>query len=95
MISQLVIDVASELGARRGLGFDDYTEAVRNLAAFEAFSPELLARLELPPGFRNVVIHEYVGIDLERAVRALDELEPVERFVSIVADLVESSEGGL
>jgi uncharacterized protein YutE (UPF0331/DUF86 family) len=95
MISQLVIDVASELGARRGLRFDDYTEAVRNLAAFEAFSPELLARLELLPGFRNVVIHEYVGIDLERAVRALDELEPVERFVSIVADLVESSEGSL
>ena len=33
IICQVVIDVASELSARRGLRFQDYTEAVRNLAA--------------------------------------------------------------
>jgi uncharacterized protein YutE (UPF0331/DUF86 family) len=42
----------------------------------------VLARL---PGFRNVLLHEYVGLDLERAVRALAELEPVRRFAAEVA----------
>ena len=32
MVAQLVIDIAGELSARRGDRFEDYTEAVRNLA---------------------------------------------------------------
>jgi uncharacterized protein YutE (UPF0331/DUF86 family) len=90
MVSQLVIDVAGELGARRGLRFEDYTEAVRNLSALGEFSPELVAQLEKLPGFRNVLIHEYVGIDLDRAVTALDELDPVESFVAVVVKMIAS-----
>ncbi len=86
-ICQLVIDVAGELSARRGDRFEDYTEAVRNLSRDERFSPDLVAELERLPGFRNVVIHEYVGLDLDRAVEALDRLEPIERFLKIVSDI--------
>jgi uncharacterized protein YutE (UPF0331/DUF86 family) len=92
MVTQLVIDIAGELGAARGLRFDDYTEAVRNLAALDGFSPELVRQLERLPGFRNVVIHEYVGIDLQRAVSELDELDPLDDFVGIVAALIEADE---
>jgi hypothetical protein len=35
-ICQLVIDLAGELSARRGLRFEDYTQAIRNLAVFPA-----------------------------------------------------------
>jgi hypothetical protein len=38
-VCQLVIDIAGELSARRGDRFEDYTEAVRNLAR----DPRLLA----------------------------------------------------
>jgi len=38
-VCQAVIDIASELSARRKLRFQDYTEAVRNLAAFSEFPP--------------------------------------------------------
>ena len=83
-ICQIVIDVSGELSARKGLRFEDYTEAVRNLIAFDEFSDDLVRELERLPGFRNVLIHEYVALDLERAVEALDRLQPVESFLEIV-----------
>jgi len=87
MVAQLVIDVASELSARRGDRFEDYTEAVRNLSHDPRFPTALVERLERIPGFRNVIVHEYVALDLARAVDALRNLEPIEQFVTIVAAL--------
>jgi uncharacterized protein YutE (UPF0331/DUF86 family) len=86
-VCQLVIDIAGELAARRGDRFEDYTEAVRHLARDARFPPDLVEQLEPLPGFRNVVIHEYVALDLRRVVEALDRLEPVERFVRIVGSI--------
>jgi len=39
------------------------------------------------PGFRNVVIHEYVALDLDRVVDALQRLDPIDRFIAIVCDI--------
>jgi uncharacterized protein YutE (UPF0331/DUF86 family) len=86
-VCQLVIDIAGELAARRGDRFEDYSEAVRHLARDTRFPPELVGQLEPLPGFRNIVIHEYVALDLRRVVEALDRLEPVERFVEIVRSI--------
>jgi uncharacterized protein YutE (UPF0331/DUF86 family) len=86
-VCQLVIDIASELASRRKLPFEDYTEAIRALAAYPEFSPALVAKLARLPGFRNVLVHEYVALDLERVLEALDGLEPVERFLEIVLAL--------
>jgi uncharacterized protein YutE (UPF0331/DUF86 family) len=84
MVSQLVIDIAGELSARRGDRFEDYTGAIRNLSRDAMFPPELVAELERLPGFRNVVIHEYVALDLDRAAEALRRLHPIARFIDIV-----------
>lgn len=87
MVSQIVIDIAGELAARRGDRFEDYTEAVQRLSRDEAFPADLVADLEPIPGFRNVVVHEYVALDLGRVVEALDRLESIERFMEIVRRL--------
>jgi len=87
-VCQLVIDVAGDLAARRGDRFEDYTEAVRGLARDARFSPQLVRKLERLPGFRNVVIHEYVALDLERVVEALDDLGPIEEFLEVARRLV-------
>lgn len=50
-------------------------------------SGELLDRLERLPGFRNVLIHDYVELEDERVPQATRELEPVAEFIRIVADL--------
>ena len=86
-ICQTVIDVSGELSARNGLRFEDYTEAVRNLALFDEFPGDLVRELSVLPGFRNVLIHEYVTLDLDRAIEALDRLDPIESFIEIVRRL--------
>lgn len=93
-VCQLVIDIAAELSARRGDRFEDYTQAVRNLSRDPRFPPELVPRLERLPGFRNVLIHEYVALDLDRVIEALDELEPVERFADVVRDTLAGPKPG-
>lgn len=84
-VCQLVIDIAGELSARRGDRFEDYAGAIRNLAKDDRFPAELVRDLERLPGFRNVLIHEYVALDLARAVEALDEIDRIERFLGIVS----------
>ena len=87
MMAQLVVDLAGELSARRGGRFEDYVEAVRNLAKDARFPKELVTELERLPGLRNVVIHNYVTLDLTLVILATRNLEPVERFVEIVRQL--------
>jgi uncharacterized protein YutE (UPF0331/DUF86 family) len=92
-VCQLVIDIAGELSARRGERFEDYTAAVRNLSHDERFPQDLVRRLERLPGFRNVLIHEYVALDLDRAVEALSDLGPIEEFARLVrASIAEAEE---
>ncbi len=86
-ICQLVIDIASDIAARRALRFEDYTESVKNLAMLPEFPPDLVQELEKLPGFRNVLVHEYVSLDYGRVIDALDHLAPVEEFAAIVADM--------
>lgn len=93
-VCQLVIDIAGELSAQRGLPFEDYTEAVRNLAVFDELPDDLVAQLVPLPGFRNVLVHEYAALDLERAVEAMDRLEPVAELVRRVAALLEKEQAG-
>jgi uncharacterized protein YutE (UPF0331/DUF86 family) len=52
---------------------------------------DLVSELERLPGFRNVLSHEYVALDLDRAVEALTHLEPIERFLDIVRGLEDRS----
>jgi uncharacterized protein YutE (UPF0331/DUF86 family) len=89
-VARLVVDIAGELSAKRGDRFEDYTQAIRNLARDERFPPELVHALEPLPGFRNVVIHEYVALDMRRVVEAMDKLEPVERFADLVRRIIET-----
>jgi uncharacterized protein YutE (UPF0331/DUF86 family) len=87
-VCQLVIDIAGDLSARRGERFEDYTQAVRNLERDPRFPAEVVRELARLTGFRNVLVHEYVALDLDRVVEALDKLDPVERFLEIAqADL--------
>jgi uncharacterized protein YutE (UPF0331/DUF86 family) len=51
----------------------------------------LVERLVRLPGFRNVIVHEYADVDYARVLKALDELEPVERFARAVAELEAAS----
>lgn len=80
MVAQRVIDVAGELSVRRGLRFEDYGEAVRNLAIYEEFPDALIRRLEPLPAFRNAILHHTEPVDLDAIPGYLARLDGVERF---------------
>lgn len=88
-VCQVVIDISAELAALDGRRFEDYTEAVRSLGADERFPQGLVDRLARLPGFRNVIVHEYVELDLDRVTEALDDLDPIERFYTIIHEIVD------
>jgi len=91
VVCQAVIDIAGELAGRSGLRFQDYTEAVRALRQVPGFPAELVEALLPLPGFRNILIHEYVAVDYTRVIEALDGLEPIEDFIRAVSRLEQSS----
>jgi uncharacterized protein YutE (UPF0331/DUF86 family) len=86
MACQAVIDVAGEIASRHGLRFQDYTEAVRALGNVPRFSNELVSSLEPLPGFRNVLIHEYVALDASLVVEALSRLQSLQEFIGRAAE---------
>ena len=85
MVAQRVIDLAGELSIRRGLRFEDYDEAVRNLAIYEEFPDALIRRLEPLPGFRNALLHHTEAFDLEAVPAILARLDAVERFATALS----------
>jgi uncharacterized protein YutE (UPF0331/DUF86 family) len=87
-----VIDVAGDLSSARGDRFEDYTQAVRNLARDSRFAPDLVRQLEPLPGFRDVLVHDYVGLDLDHVIEALDSLAPIESFYAIVHTMARASD---
>lgn len=82
--SQRVIDIAAELSSRRRLRFEDYSEAVRNLAIYEEFPDPLIRRIEHLPDLRDALIHGNGPVDPARIVSALQEIDGLERFVAAV-----------
>jgi uncharacterized protein YutE (UPF0331/DUF86 family) len=85
MVAQLVVDISGELSSQAGLPFEDYTTAVRRLSKLEGFTPELVEELSRLPGFRNVLLHDYVELDYDLVLKAMARLDPVEEFVRVVS----------
>ena len=69
------------------LEYSDYREAVLSLGKLDGFETDLVNRLGLLPGFRNVLVHDYVSLDYERVVEALENMEPIEQFMRIVGKM--------
>lgn len=64
---QVVIDLAVSTCVRLGLGSPPtYGDAFRSLAAAGVLDADLAARLARAAGFRNLVVHAYAELDLDR-----------------------------
>lgn len=66
LCAQNVLDVATHLAASSGHEVRDYASAIDALARTGALSSELTARLRGLAGFRNVLVHGYLQLDLAR-----------------------------
>ena len=84
--AQCAIDAALELVARRALGTPQtYREAFVMLARAGVLEPPLATALQGWTGLRNVLVHMYTRLDLDRVHSALRETAPLRAFHAIAA----------
>jgi uncharacterized protein YutE (UPF0331/DUF86 family) len=76
LIAQNALDIATHLVAAAGFDSVDYTTAIDRLVTIRALSPEFAARFRGIAGFRNVLVHGYLEVDLMLVQRVLCERLP-------------------
>ena len=63
---------------------DEYRQVPARLAAHGVITAETEARLEGLAGFRNILVHEYTAVDLEKLHASLSRLDDFDAFVADV-----------
>lgn len=88
---EVVISVAEQLIAILDLPIPDSSkEAVRALAGVDVLTPELSEEMARAVGFRNIIVHGYMGIDYNIVYDVVqDNVMYLEHFVAQVAAFVE------
>lgn len=85
-----VLDMGSHLVAAKGLREPrDYEDVITVLAEERIISPELATRLQGVGKFRNVLVHEYVILDLDQVYQHLSRVEDLEELAKRLVETVE------
>lgn len=90
LCAQNVLDLATHLAAGSGRDVPDYTRALDALAELGVLPVDFATRFRAVAGFRNVLVHGYLDVDLARVHAVLNErlddfaefAQRVEAFVS-------------
>ncbi len=78
---QNALDIATHIAAASGLDSPDYATAIDRLAETGVLSPEFASRIRPIAGFRNVLVHGYLQVDLDILERVLRErLQDLDEF---------------
>jgi uncharacterized protein YutE (UPF0331/DUF86 family) len=87
---QACLDVGAHLVGELGLSPpDDYAGVFRSLSRAGLINSELADRLVEAAGMRNVIVHEYLQVDLDRVWRALERLDDLRDFARAAARAAE------
>lgn len=82
---QNALDIATHVAAASALDSPDYATAIDRLAELAVLPAEFAARLRPMAGFRNVLVHGYLKVDLAIVERVLREsLSDLEAFAAHV-----------
>ena len=91
LCTQNVLDIATHLAASAGRDVPDYATAIDQLADLGVLPGEFAARIRPVAGFRNVIVHGYLDVDLEIVHRLLnDRLGDFAEFARLVNRYLES-----
>jgi len=86
---QIMIDVSCNLCGKNNLGSpENYSDCVKKIVKFGYIPAEMGPKLIALVGLRNLLIHEYVSIDVERLVGFLDDLSIFRQFAAAVQQYV-------
>lgn len=65
LCAQNALDVATHIAAASGADAPEYATAIDRLAELRILPPEFAARFRAIAGFRNVLVHGYLAVDLQ------------------------------
>lgn len=83
---QLTIDIACHVAAKHNLGSTKtYRECIDALCSFEVLDTGLCEQLKRMVGLRNILVHEYVKIDVNQLYQYLDNLDDFRKFARKIA----------
>ena len=72
LCAQNVLDIATHLAASAGRDAPDYASALDVLGELGVLSAGFVTRFRGIAGFRNVLVHGYLGVDLHRMHQLLN-----------------------
>jgi uncharacterized protein YutE (UPF0331/DUF86 family) len=81
LCAQNALDIATHIAASRGRDIPDYASAIDELGRLDVLSHEFAREFRSVAGFRNVLVHGYLEVDLD-VLHALlhDRLDEFESF---------------
>jgi uncharacterized protein YutE (UPF0331/DUF86 family) len=94
LAAECVLDVGEMLIAREGWSRPGtYRGVIATLGNEEVLDPAFADEFEGIAGLRNVLVHDYTDVDVDRLEALLQRLEDFHRFISDVATYVDRSDG--
>lgn len=84
---QIVIDISCHLTAKNNLGnAQTYAECIDLLSKFSYIDQPLAQKLKSMAGLRNILVHEYVKVNVALLYEMLDFLDDFRNFANAVRD---------
>ena len=81
LCAQNAIDIATHLATTAGLDASDYASAIDRLTGMNVLPAAFGAGFRHIAGLRNVLVHDYIDVDMEVIARVLEEnLDDFEEF---------------
>lgn len=91
LCSQNVLDIATHIAASRGRDIPDYASAIDELGYLGVLDREFAREFRNLAGFRNVLVHGYLDVDLDLLHRLLSQrLGDFESFAAQVEKSIET-----
>jgi uncharacterized protein YutE (UPF0331/DUF86 family) len=89
LCAQNVLDVATHIAAAEGRDVPDYASAIGELGSLGILPPDFASEFSSVAGFRNVLVHGYLEVDLPLLHRLLNEkLNDFETFTAHIENYI-------
>jgi len=94
LCAQNVLDIATHIAASTGHDVPDYSAAIDRLGDSEVLPAEFTERFRSLAGFRNVLVHGYLEVNIEVVHRLLnDDLDDFTEFARHVNRFLKKDSG--
>ena len=91
---QDLLDIGAHIISAQGLGVPaDYRDVIAILGNNEVIPSEFAKRIEGMAGFRSILEHDYVRLDLQKVFENFQRLDDFRQFARHIVDFVEGQTG--